>query len=171
MKLWKDMSYGERGDLTDACLDGKTIQVFHKDQQVWKDCSLSPFWFAGNAYRVKPEAKGTKVKPWGDLTDPEKGALLLAYHEKKVIQWSYRQDVFVVSSSTEGGSYPCWANDVVYRVKPEPVVEQVKIYTGKLTGPWGYTAGNSSINRTHAITFNVIDGEIDCPSIKIEKLK
>lgn len=171
MILWRDMSYVERGELTDAYVAGKTIQYFNRDQQVWKDCFAPPSWYTGNAYRVKPDEEGAKMKLWRDLTDTEKGALLLAYHEGKVIQWSYNQDVFVVSSSTEKGSRPCWSDDIAYRVKSKPVVEQVKMYTGKSTGPWGHTADNSSVKRTHAITFNIVDGEFDCSSIKMEKLK
>ena len=105
-------------------------------------------------------------KLWKDMTPEEKGALLLAYHEGKTI---------------EGFWDGCWqecdqvhkfafAINVPYRVKPEPVVETVTMYTGTPISHWGWTADSCSTDRTHRITFDLIDGKPDCNSVKMESL-
>lgn len=64
------------------------------------------------------------MKLWKDMTPEEKGALLLAYHEGKVIEWCYgfcEPSTFRVDgSSAKGGMEPCWDPKCYYRVKPEP---------------------------------------------------
>ena len=62
------------------------------------------------------------MKLWKDMTSEEKGALLLAYHEGKVIEWGYGygKDFHVAGSSAEEGLYPEWTDYCSYRVKPEP---------------------------------------------------
>jgi hypothetical protein len=116
-------------------------------------------------------------KLWRDMTDAEKGALLLAHHEGKVIEWSG------ISATTGGltGWSKCpnrflWYGEFedmgfAYRVKPEPKVETVTLY--------GNTDGTTYLNfglrgavefDTHRITFDTIDGEPDVNSVKMEKL-
>ena len=98
-------------------------------------------------------------KLWKDMSPEEKGALLLADYEGRVIQrW-------------EKGK---WVNDPVamnekfaYRVKPEPVRETVAYY-------WRYDEGIKSVwgySDTHRITFDLVDGKPDCNSIKMEEIK
>ena len=53
-------------------------------------------------------------RSWKDLTDEEKGKLLLAFHEGKVIQEWSEYDWFDDCLS------PVWA-DGIWRIKPEPV--------------------------------------------------
>ena len=62
------------------------------------------------------------MKLWKDMTPEEKGALLLAYHEGKVIEWcyGYGKEFYVNGSSAEEGLHPVWADCCSYRVKPEP---------------------------------------------------
>jgi hypothetical protein len=59
-------------------------------------------------------------KLWKDMTREEKGALLLAEHEGKVIEAfgvSY-PDVWYETD-------PCWDDECPYRIKPEPKRETV----------------------------------------------
>jgi hypothetical protein len=50
-------------------------------------------------------------KLWKDMTDEEKGALLLAHHDGKEIEfWAYCEWI---------GINPFWLDDFAYRVKPE----------------------------------------------------
>lgn len=53
-----------------------------------------------------------------------------------------------------------------YRAKPAPVVEKVTLRGGTY-----YFGGVQACkNAPYEITFNLVDGEVDCSSIKMEKL-
>ena len=101
------------------------------------------------------------------MSPEEKGALLLAHYEGKVIQIAW-----IASCSGEkvwlDQPSPAWDNFCAYRVKPP--AEKVVIFTSITDSPWGCTADTSPKGRTHKITFDTIDGEPDCTSIKMEKL-
>lgn len=93
-------------------------------------------------------------KTWGELSDEEKGALLLAHHEEKIIE-------YYSSGSGEWMevSWPrqVWYSEDIYRVRPEPKRETVT-----LEGPFfeGY-----------AITVETVGGKFDCESIKMVELE
>lgn len=89
-------------------------------------------------------------KLWRDMTPEEKGAMLLASHEGKVIELWLRGEWVSVD--------PSWHDSIAYRVQPEP-----KIDTVTLTG-FHETA------RGHRITFNTINSKPDCASIKMEAI-
>lgn len=60
------------------------------------------------------------MKLWKDMTPEEKGALLLAYHEGKVIEhtlWS-EKGWFEVKKGADTALG--WHDELSYRVKPEP---------------------------------------------------
>ena len=103
------------------------------------------------------------MKMWKDMTPEEKGALLLAYHEGKVIEYSVTGNIWVKSK-------PSWEDTLCYRIKPEPKRETITMYTGNPVGPWGWTADGCSEDRQYLITFDLIDGQPDVTSIKMEKL-
>jgi hypothetical protein len=97
-------------------------------------------------------------KLWRDMTPEEKGALLLAKHEGKVIE------CYFLSGWVECN--PEWYENFAYRVRPEPNRETV-------TYTWEEDVlAVSSLNMegTHRITFDLIDGKPDCDSIKMEEL-
>lgn len=105
-----------------------------------------------------------KPKTWGEMTDGEKGALLLAQLEGAEIQIlrydntdaEYWQGVKLVTPS----------DNMRYRVKPEPKVETVTLYFG----PIGYASQVSSDDTTHHITFDVQDGKPVCSSIRMKEV-
>lgn len=104
-------------------------------------------------------------KLWRDMTPEEKGALLLAHHEGKVIEGK-AQNVcnWGVCSS------PVWDEGIAYRVKPEPVIETITLYGGGVKGMvWANCRRGGDLD-THRITFTLIDGTPDLLSIKMEKL-
>lgn len=106
------------------------------------------------------------MKLWKDMTPEEKGALLLASHEGETLQYWKRGT---------GGWEDCLSvvihNNEFYRVKPEPVVKEVVINGGATAGVWGFDSILSPcVEDTHKITFNLVDGEPDCNSIKMVKL-
>ncbi len=109
-----------------------------------------------------------KPKLWRDMTPEEKGALLLAYHEGKVIEWTgYFGSEFNLDSIR---GTPVWSDTHAYRIKPEPKVETVTLMTAKVYAWISEPYGRCGTQNTHRITFNLIDGEPDCTSIKMEKL-
>ncbi len=98
-------------------------------------------------------------KLWRDMTDAEKGALLLAHHEGKVIEWKCGDTCF--------GMKPSWVDDIAYRVRPEPKVEVVR--QGYKSNAKGQFVTTHSVDyATHVVTFNTIDGKPDTASIKME---
>lgn len=104
--------------------------------------------------RATPEPK-----QWKHMTPEEKGALLLAAHEGKAIECSHDADRWVDID-------PAWTGILYYRIKPEPVRETMTIYgAGK---KWRHVPVDK---QTHRITFDTIDGEPDCASVKMEEIK
>jgi len=105
-----------------------------------------------------------EMKTWEDMTDEEKGTLLLANHEGKEIEYFSRsRDVWEECE-------PAWEKGCAYRIKPEPKVWTVELF-GFIGGYGSFVWGAKKENvDTHKITFNTINGEPDCNSIKMEKL-
>lgn len=68
-------------------------------------------------WRIVSRASDDIPKLWRDMTDAEKGALLLAHHEGEAIQLWHSRGGWV--ESVEFGA----VEDIAYRVKPEPVQE------------------------------------------------
>lgn len=108
-------------------------------------------------YTISAEIGGLYKEPklWCYMTPEEKGALLLAHHEGKVIEgWLYGDKWKVLS--------PEWDQHNAYRIKPE--AETVE-------GWWdGYFHNGEPVRDYYRITFNLIDGEPDTSSIKMETL-
>jgi len=77
-------------------------------------------------------------KLWGDMTDAEKGALLLAHHEGKVIEWQFPEK----GKSKDWVTVPAemyWNSGYAYRVRPEPSflpLEAGKTYRTAERGDW-----------------------------------
>lgn len=122
-------------------------------------------------FRLEEEA----MKLWKDMTACEKGALLLAYHEGKTIEYHYLTDKNWNEAKKGVRSNLGWIDDYYYRVKPEPVVTEVVRYGQVYDGvePWGGGFAYSMVQGrkdTHKITFNLVEGEPDCNSIKMIKL-
>lgn len=98
-------------------------------------------------------------KTWGEMTDAEKGALLLAHHEGDVIEYGYGGGEFLCAKSNDGK----WVESYTYRIKPEPKRETVILGWSDELG-----VGNGMADDdTHRITFNTIDGKPDCGSVKM----
>ena len=98
-----------------------------------------------------------KLKMWRDMTPEEKGALLLAEHEGKKIEIRWRGEWIQIP--------PNWADNRAYRVRPER--ETVTLYgsEGKLFSKYTYHT------NTLCITYEIEDGEADCASVRMEKIK
>ena len=103
-------------------------------------------------------------KRWGDMTSEEKGALLLAHHEGKVIEVRAENcDIWYIREN------PNWSENGIFRIRHEPVVETVVMHGEQsYCGFWGFDTGSNTAE--YRITFDTIDGEPDCASIRMEKL-
>lgn len=115
---------------------------------------------------ISAEIGGLYEEPklWRDMTPEEKGALLLAKHEgKKVQRYCPHHQVWldVLLNCIEHQAY---------RIKPEPKRETVTLYGEQsYVGFWGFDSGSEQPSD-YSITFDLVDGEPDCASIKMEKL-
>ena len=108
---------------------------------------------------------------WGNMTPEEKGALLLGWHEGKVIE------VFgLLYPDMWCEDDPCFYEDCAYRIKPEPKREMVEaslciIKSGtSLHMRPSYRAHHYGEDAAFyfTLTFDIIDGKLDPSSIKIE---
>lgn len=94
------------------------------------------------------EMKTEKNPKWKDMTDSEKGAMLLAHHNGEKIEY------FCASyDEWHSATSPQWQDDRAYRVKPAPVVLEYEIEADG-----------------HVISYKKIDGVPDCNSVKMKKI-
>ena len=106
------------------------------------------------------------MKLWKDMTPEEKGALLLASHEGKTLQYWKRGS---------GGWEDCLSvvihESEYYRVKPAPVITEVVMHGCKDDGVWSFDSLTGQAKwDTHKITFNLVDGVVDVFSVRMEEL-
>jgi len=104
-------------------------------------------------------------KLWRDMSPEEKGALLLAHHEGKVIEFCRPRGTPDCPAHSWRAQRPIWTGGLAYRVRPER--ETVKLY-GSEGGAWSY---ERVYFDTLCITYDLVDGEPDCASIRMEKIK
>ena len=99
---------------------------------------------------------------WGDMTPEAQGALLLACHNGETIQF------FSIDEWFDADHKLSWYDDAKYRVKPaDPVVVTHEIF-GSNEIFWGYLTNEDD---THKMTYNTIDGVIDCASVRMVEIK
>jgi hypothetical protein len=128
-----------------------TISEF-KDGRFWSNTTGG--WLGNMVpWRIISRASDTP-KLWRDMTDAEKGALLLAHHEGKVI------DVFSDGEWTAPINM-IWYDWNAYRVRPEPVREVRNLYI---------YAKDTDYALTKVGTIETEDGKPDCATIKMEEL-
>lgn len=123
-------------------------------------------WYGADDIVVNQKEPAMEYKTWGDMTPEEKGRLLLAHHEGTTIESKTRYG----DSKWEAVVAPGWYADQYYRVKPEPKVETVEIEGACFNGAWRMSQTGFYGDHSHKITFDTIDGEPDCSSVKMEKI-
>ncbi len=91
-------------------------------------------------------------KTWGQLSDAEKGALLLAHQQGKTIERG---------PDWETVPFPGWINNHPYRVKPEPVVTQTTLVGGVYSGQHFCFESpcNSKSWHTYSLSFPTLNQE------------
>lgn len=135
--------------------------VVRGDGQCWDDYGL------GIAETDSPDLIAEWIDTptlWRDMIPEEKGAVLLAHHEGKVIEAIDPQD----KSDTWGQCFNVGEiDDYAYRIKPEPKRETVTLHG---CGFYWEQSEQPCPSDTHRITFDTIDGEPDLTSIEMEKI-
>ena len=108
-------------------------------------------------FRIISRAAGT-AKTWREMTDAEKGALLLAHHEGSVIE-SYTDKMWMSCA-------PKWRDDYAYRVRPEPEAkrETVTLYADM-------RSQDSVFDYLKVGTIDLINGEPDFASFQMDRTK
>lgn len=121
--------------------------------------------------RVLGQGFGADDSPtiWRDMTDAEKGALLLADHEGKAIEF---KNIPVSTEWMIAG--PKWSSWCSYRIKPDQVREVV-VLRGNDFGKdnsthWSFRASGHIGEDKYRITFETLDGKPDCSTVKMEEL-
>ena len=101
---------------------------------------------------------------WGEMTDAEKGAMLLARFEGKELE--YYGNGMNVWYKDHGF---CFMRNFAYRIKPEPLVETVTAYAQPELGE-GFEVNSHCEHWPFRITFTTTNGEPDLDSIKMERI-
>jgi len=97
---------------------------------------------------------------WNDMTPEAQGSLLLSEHNGAIIQF-FCLDEWILDSD------PNWWYARKYRVKPAaPVVVTHEIY-GRHERNWNWVRDSLD---THTITYNTLDGVVDCSSVVMTKI-
>lgn len=106
--------------------------------------------------RFRLVSRANQPKPWSDLTAEEKGALLLARYEGKVVEngdglgkwWTSEYKPFFIDAG-------------YYRIKPNPKTETVTLFYKRFDTGAHHEVG----------TIDLVDGVPDCGTLKMEALK
>lgn len=124
--------------------------------------------YCSHRFRVISSAQPTPTL-WRNMTPEQKGAMLLAAHERKVIEY-----IHACSSGWHAVDWKretIWYNDTAYRIRPEPKRETVTMHTdGKSVEVWDFFSIPTVTNATNRITFTTIDGVPDCASVKMDAI-
>lgn len=119
-------------------------------------------------FRIISRASDTP-KPWGEMTDAEKGALLLAEHEGKEIEVrapeiDHTGEIFDYRWREKNEGF---LPDLAYHIKPEPKRETVTLYhgPGDTLAFTGYKRAKDDV----VITYTRTNGKPDLDSIKMEE--
>jgi hypothetical protein len=147
----------QEGDVVEFVYSGLLYTVSKKPHHLIHPSGVDAYytgWDFGTFTLIS--RANTQPKPWRDLSPEEKGALLLADHEGKVIE------VWAPWSPYWETMEPRWVNDQAYRIKPEPKRETITMSSKDIR--YGV------IPKGYDITFDLVDGEPDVTTIKMEKL-
>lgn len=149
------------GDVVENMSSGKRPEILLKNGEVCYNYLGAgygtPIGLARQQYRLISRAADTP-KTWGEMTDAEKGALLLAYHEGKVIEW-FHFDNKVWTNVPHNGCL--WDEVFAYRIKPEPKRETVTMYGERNRLYWGFSGGEQW-PATYRLSFDTLDDKPIC---------
>jgi len=141
------------GDVVQHIFSGLHYTVSTKKYSLIHPDGTSHHYAGWNYGRFSIVSRPTDTpKLWKDMTPEEKGALLLAMHEKRAVE-VFDDDKWVKKS------FMVFVDDLAYRVKPNPKVKTVEMD--------GSDIRFAAFFKGHRITFDTINGKPDCSSIKM----
>lgn len=155
--LREDSEFAERNDSNPTGVIGEVVSC----TGIYFELPLNVEWANGtnNNYGHKDLIseedwlkKHGVYKTWGEMTDLEKGEILLAQHDGKHVQF-YDTDGDAWLTEVTFTKYP----DTKYRVKPEPVVKTLDVFVSKREGIKGWV--------------KEVDGVIDWSTLNLKTLK
>lgn len=120
-------------------------------------------------WRIISRASDTP-KTWGEMTDAEKGALLLKFHDGAnpqscdSLEDEWIDDPYVLEMGCEDQRF--------YRAEPEPKRETVTIegWVNGVNDAYFDTEDSFRDIKDLRITFDVVDGKPDCSSVRMEEV-
>jgi len=139
------------------------------EPKIWADMTPQE----REAFQSKDATLIIEPKIWRDMTPEEKGALLLAHHEGKVIEFCRPRITPNCPAPVWTAQHPIWTGGLAYRVRPErETVELVGADFGKgASVAWRFSQTGFYGKTDHRIIFDTVDGEPDCASVRMEKIK
>ena len=102
------------------------------------------------------KVRDDRPKTWGEMSDAEKGALLLAQFKGETVQYRF----FPQAQGCTGWrdvNEPMFNSQHAYRIKPEPKIETVTLGVAQHGSKW--TQFTAVEDGTHRITFTTTDGK------------
>lgn len=112
----------------------------------------------GNKFRVVSRASD-KPRTWGEMTDAEKGALLLHEYQAGEKSIQYRIPNLNDPSWGEKMPYEPFNDEYIYRIKPEPVRDTVTVSGFNCENFCGWAFGDAHEDDTCSVIFSTIDGK------------
>ena len=94
---------------------------------------------------------------------------LLTNEEKKILKAEGPWISLAIGHPEQELANPAWMATLVYRRKKMPVIEKVSLVGGLYSYGWVFDKHTDKY-ATHKITYNIVDGEVDVFSCKMEKL-
>ncbi len=141
-KKWRDLTDFQKVSLLLAAHDGEAVERFNAGEWI----AQATCWNDDTAYRIAPTAEATP-KLWRNMTDAEKGALLLAAHRGEEVQFYSNTKAYTWQAVPY--DKPGWFDASAYRVKPKaPKVETVT----DQRHVWEYEGGHIQVGEEHATT-------------------
>lgn len=135
------------GDVVEHWIDGDKYTVAPNKCMINPDGFIDRYrcWDTCSNFRIISRAT-PEPKLWRDMADAEKGALLLAHHEGKVIEY------FIDDCGWMKCHDPDWNNNSAHRIRPEPNLVTVPL----------------RVDFKKVGTIDLVDGKPNLASIKLD---
>jgi hypothetical protein len=123
--------------------------LYHHEDGTFSDGSS----IRNNVSHEYKEEATVEYKTFGEMTDEEKGALLLAQYEGKTIEYCDMFNNWGSRRETKAGLVPTGT----YRVRVEPVITTASRYLDSVGG------------ERYSVSYTLVDGVPDCSTVTMDK--
>lgn len=124
---------GSKGTVERVHFFGESSCLVHVCMDNYKDTHL---YYVEEVELLEEKEPIVEYKVWSDMTAEEKGALLLAHHEGKTIEYKLCRE-----EGWDSGESPLWLDSLQYRVAPEEKTFNVSVLCGEDETPWFRPSG------------------------------